>query len=189
MPDRHGAIYQPQPPNAGFSLLQWISTLAVGAILLTIAIPQWGHLADNNAILTAQSDMLAMLQMGRLKAVIERQRTTLCPTDDHIHCNGEYQAWHKGYMLFIDLDGDKARDPNESLIRVNSPIAPHIRLQSSKGRRLIRYQTDGSAWGSNVTLRFCSDPRPSLNRAIILYGGGRARLSKTLSNGKPVTCD
>lgn len=174
------------PP--GFSLLQLILTLAIGSILLTLAVPQWGRLTENNAIAAARSDLSAVLQLARLTAVTDQQTITLCPSSDQANCNNDYTAWHLGYILFADTDGDKSRDADEALIRVGSAGHPGVRIHSSKGRRAIRYRADGSAWGSNVTLRFCSNNHAALNRALILYGSGRLRLSDTLSNGKPVTC-
>ena len=164
-------------------------TLAVASVLLSLGIPQWSHLVENNLIAAERSQFSAVLQFARHTAVTQNRTVSLCPSVDATVCSGDYLAWHTGYIVFADDNGNKQRDTGDTVLRIVPPARAGMMIQSSKGRKALRYRMDGSAWGSNVTLRFCAVHNTRLNRAIIVHGSGRVRLSNTLSNGKPVACE
>lgn len=172
----------------GYSLLQLIITLAVASILLRIGIPHWGRLVENNLIIAERQQFFALLQFARQTAIMQNQTITLCPSQDSIQCSEDYASWHTGYMVFADTNGNKQRELTETRLHISDTARTGVLIQTSSGRRAIRYQMDGSAWGSNVTIRFCAQHHPVLNRTLIVHGSGRIRLSGTLSNDKPVTC-
>ncbi len=163
-------------------------TLAVASILLSIGIPHWGYLVENNLIIAERQQFYALLQFARQTAVMQRQTITLCPSQDMLQCSGHYQSWHTGYMVFVDTNGNKQREAQETRLRVSTAARAGVLIQTSSGRRAIRYRMDGSAWGSNVTIRFCAYNHPTLNRTLVVHGSGRVRLSDTLGNGKSVAC-
>ena len=171
-----------------FSLLQLLVTLAIAGVLFGIGMPHWGRMVENNRIAAERSQFAALLQFARHTAVTQRQTVSLCPSQDASTCSGDYLAWHRGYIVFTDDNGNKQRDMQDRVLRVGHPVQAGIVIQSSRGRKALRYRMDGSAWGSNVTLRFCAIHHVALNRAILVHGSGRVRLSDTLSNGAPVTC-
>lgn len=175
------------PRSRGFSLIELLVTLTVSTILLGIAVPAWRHLAESNRISAARMEMMSLLQLGRSSAIHRGQAVTLCPSSDGDRCSGDWRNWQSGIILFEDLDKDRQHDVGEAMIHVAAG-KPQIRIQSSSGRRSVRFGLDGSAWGSNLTLRFCTHDA-GLNRALILYGTGRTRAANTLSGGTPVTCD
>ena len=180
-------VTAPHPRSRGFSVVELMATLAVAIILISIGVPTWRSMVTSNAVTSARALLAGNMQLARETAVEQIRNLTLCPSSDLQHCSGDYLAWENGVILFIDQDADRHRDVDEPLIRVIQPM-PHVTIQSSSGRRSIRYAPDGSAWGSNLTLRFCTPDNTRHNRAIILYGSGRLRASNRLSNGDPITC-
>lgn len=172
---------------SGFSVIELMVTLAVAMLLISTAVPAWKNLVNSNAVISARTQLAGNIQLARETAVEQTQHLTLCPSADLQQCSGNYTAWETGIILFIDRDADRQRDAGEPLVRAMQGLT-HVTIQSSSGRRSIRFAPDGSAWGSNLTLRFCTPDDTSRNRAIILYGSGRMRYSQRLSNGNPVTC-
>ncbi len=172
----------------GFSLLQLIIVLAIVGILLGIGLPRWGYVVASNLITAERQQFATLLQFARHTAVMQNQVITICPSRDMTQCHQDYQAWHTGYIVFVDTNGNKQRDAQEERLRVVEAAHAGVLIQTSSGRRAIRYRMDGSAWGSNVTIRFCAPQHPVMNRTLIVHGSGRVRLSDTLSNGKPVIC-
>lgn len=172
----------------GLTLLELLTTLAVAIVLVGIAIPSWGYLTQGNALLSARNQMRTLLAQARLAAVTHNQPVTLCPSIDRVSCSNDHTTWHQGYLLFVDNDGDKQMDPGERLLRAANIAEQGILIHSSPGRRAIRYARDGSAWGSNVSIRFCVPSAPDRNKALVLYGTGRTRLSDRLGDGSRVHC-
>lgn len=175
------------PPSAhqrGITLIELTIALAVAAALLAMAAPSWRPLAEGSAIQAARSEMVAMLNYGRLTAARTHLPTRICPTLDDSNCSGDHTGWAEGYMLFLDDDNDGVHDPDERILRTARPQGKGFVIHSSPGRRILRFSNDGSAWGSNATLRFCSQAHPARNRGIVLYGTGRTRLTE----GESIRC-
>ncbi len=172
----------------GLTLVELLTTLTVTLVLLGIGIPGWAYVTQGSAVTAARNQMRTVLGMARLAAVKNDSFVTVCPSSDMASCNNDHTSWHDGYLLFLDVAGNRQVDSGDTLLRTFDVGAPGLTIHSSSGRRALRFARDGSAWGSNVTLRFCSDSHPARNKAIMLYGTGRARLSDTLGNGSQVSC-
>ena len=173
----------------GLTLVELIATLAVALILLGVGIPAWAHLTQSNAIIAARNQMQSTLMHARLRAVQLNRHVTVCPSKDKSSCISDHTAWGEGYITFIDSDADRHRDKGERLLRISHAAHSGIRIHSSRGRKSIRFGSDGNAWGSNLTLRFCSTRDVKYNRTSLVYGTGRSRLSRTMSDGSAVSCE
>ncbi|RMG33165.1 MAG: prepilin-type N-terminal cleavage/methylation domain-containing protein [Gammaproteobacteria bacterium] len=174
------------PRSRGISLIELLTVLVVSSILVSVAIPAWQGVTARNRIGAARMEMISLIQFARSSAIHRGKAVTLCPSTDGVRCSGDWRNWQAGTLLFEDRDRDRQHDPDEAMIRIGQGHSEII-IQSSHGRRSIRFGPDGSAWGSNLTLRFCSTD-PQLNRALILYGSGRTRTSDTSSSGAPIRC-
>lgn len=171
----------------GVTLLELITTLAVAATVLAIVVPGWTAFTQRSQVSTAANQLLTHLRYARNEAVTARRMITLCPSDDATSCSGDAFGWQRGYIVFTDRDGDRKRTADEELLRVQGEHAPALRLQTSKGRPAVRFRPDGAAWSTNATFRICLGD-PEVNRAVVLYGSGRARVDRRLPGNLPVTC-
>lgn len=173
----------------GLTLVELVVTLAIVLVVLGIGIPAWANLVQSNAITDARNQMQGTLMHARMRAVQLNRHVTVCPSRDGKSCKPDHTAWHEGYISYVDVNGNRQRDAGEELIRVTKPTLSGIKIHSSVGRKSIRFGSGGNAWGSNLSLRFCSNSNPKNNKALLVYGTGRARLSNTLSDGSEVTCE
>lgn len=161
---------------AGLTLLELVNSLAIGAILLSVAVPGYQLLISRNLISDARNRFLAHLQFARHTAIMRNERVALCPSPDAQQCLYDHKKWHSGYMVFLDLDQNRRRDNQEPVLRYQKAYPEGISIQSSsRFRQSINYRPDGTAWGSNTTLLFCDNNNQTLNRKIALLGTGRAR--------------
>ena len=180
-------VTTPHTHLRGFSLVELLTTLAVALLLATTAVPAWQELTARNNIAAARTQLATALALARSAAIESLHHVTVCPSSDKRTCSGDYRSWHSGILLFRDDNADRQHDPDEPILRIIDP-QPGVRIESSSGRRSIRYSPQGYAWGSNLTLRFCTSGSNEYNRAIILHGSGRARAAERLPDGSPVTC-
>ena len=182
-------VARPRPRALrGITLIELITTLAVTGVSLAILIPGWQGLTERSHVGTAANQLLHQLRFARSAAVTRRAAVSLCPSDDGIGCSGDPAGWQRGYLIFLDADSDRARSPGEPLLRSQGGLAPGLRLHSTAGRPAVRFLADGAAWGTNTTFSVCLGDDPAVNRAVVLYGSGRARVDRRTPRGRPVTC-
>lgn len=172
----------------GLTLIEMLVTLSIAGLLLGAAVPGFGRLMAD-ARLSAEADALVRhLNLARTTAVDGGTPTVLCPSVDGLSCTSE-PLWHQGYLLFVDRDGDRVRDLDEPVLRhrPGASDAP-ISVTSSSARRLVRFDVDGSAGGTNLTITLCDRSAQVAPRAVIVSNVGRPRVSTKASDGSALTC-
>ena len=75
-------------------------------------------------------------------------------------------------------------------VTCSSPsISGHVaRIRVARRLGLGGFRADGAAWSTNTTFSVCADADASANRAVILYGTGRARTDRKLPGDGAITC-
>ena len=178
------------PPRLvrGLTLIELVTTLAVAGISLAILVPSWAGLSNRSQISSTANQLLTHLRYARNEAVNRYMHISLCPSDDGATCSRDPGGWQRGYIVFVDKDGDRNRTGSETILRIQGAQRPPLRLHSTAGRPAIRFRPDGAAWSTNTTFSICLGDDSGMNRAIVLYGTGRARVDKRQPGNRPVTC-
>lgn len=156
-----------------FTLIELIAAIALLAILTGLAVPAFTDLAQKQRLDATANELVAHLNLARLHAVTRREVTLMCPSSDGIGCN-DRNRWENGWIVFRDPDRNRRIDAESDLLRVGNPMKGI--LIDSAGRFRVRYQPDGSAGGSNLTLKICDRVRPERARAVIVSNPGRPRV-------------
>ncbi len=157
---------------AGFSLIESLTVLAVGSLLLGAAISGFAGVTDRNRISAEHNRLTATFNLARTLAVTRRQRTVVCPSVDGRICRRD-AIWEAGWIVFADADADRQLDPSENALR-HETASVDLRIRGSVARGLVVFLPNGSARGSNQTLRLCdSDGAPLAG--LVLNNGGRSR--------------
>ena len=172
----------------GLTLVELVTTLAVAGVSLAVVLPGWSAFAGRSQITSTANQLLTHLRYARNEAVTRQKKVSLCPSDDGESCSGDPRGWQRGYIVFIDNDGNRRLDPNEEMLRVQAAQQRELRLFSTAGRPAVTFSADGGAWGSNTTFSVCLDNSGDANRAVVLYGSGRARVDKKTADNRPVSC-
>ncbi len=183
-------IRRPNPRSgAGLTLIEALATLASVSVTLAIAVPSYQHLALSGRVASAAHSIYSHLNLARSEAVSRAERVIMCPSRDYAGCDPS-QDWNHGWILFVDSNRDRERQTDEPLVRVAHQIPEDVRIQTTSGKRVaITYQPDGTVTGdSNTHFRLCVDSVPERNRAVIVNGVGRPRISKRDPNNGRVKC-
>lgn len=91
----------------GFTLIELLVTLAVAAIVLSVAVPSFQSQILNNRSVSLGEDMASAINLARSEAVKRATRVAICASKSGTDCDGE---WTDGFIVFID-SATKDTDP------------------------------------------------------------------------------
>jgi len=168
----------------GFNLVETMTAMAVVAIAATLALPSFEGTLRRTRTATALHRITSSLALARNTALMRRGPVSVCPSQDGRHCRKD-GMWEEGWIVFPDPDktGEPASDAD--VIRIEDPISHNLILRATPGRHRARFQANGQAVGSTLTLSLClrDDLRP-LGR-VILNNWGRVRVVRDPGQTQP----
>lgn len=172
--------------SAGFTLTEVMMTLAIAAIVLSIGVPSFQTMFQNNRKSTSINDMRTALALARSTAITRRTRTTVCKSSDNVRCaDPDDGDWTLGWIVFVDpnnagtrdLAVDDGVDEDEELLRVHSALSGSASF-SGNGTvaNRVSFSPQGlftNGFGGTLTY---DDPRgPEYGGRLIISSGGQVR--------------
>jgi type IV fimbrial biogenesis protein FimT len=174
---------------AGFTLVELMITLAVAAIVLTLAIPSFTSMINTNRLAAMSNDIAGSMQLGRMESVRLGVRVVACPSTDGSTCSVANPM--AGWILFTDADNNGTPAAGDVLryLTVKPPVqfwaSPSV---ATTGRVIFR--PDGFAYDNTGTLltaafRAClPTTQPAENaRDVQLVSGSRVSIAPVNAAG------
>ena len=109
--------------SIGFTLIELLFTIAVAAILLSLAAPSMQSNYIRSSVRGYQQEINSALNYARGEALARSEIISMCPSADATNCDTVSENWTNGWLIFID-DGAGSNYANgtlendETLIRV-----------------------------------------------------------------------
>ncbi len=160
---------QPTTRARGFTLIELMVTIAIAAILITLAAPSFKGIIQSNAISSNVNMFMADLRYARSEAVRRGGTVVMCRSDAPEAANPTCgsgsgpggNGWVSGWIIFYDENGNGAKAAAEPLLRVQAPVSA------------VDSIVEGGT-GSSTKFRFTGTGRLlNLNSATSLqFGGG-----------------
>lgn len=156
----------------GFTLIELLVTLAVAAIIATIAVPGFGELMRSNRAVTDVNKLVTALSYARSEAVRRGERVTLCPSTDGSSCIAGTD-WAGGWIAFSDANasGAPAGDGSD-LLRVWNELAVGADLS---GPATLGFEGQGTATAADQ-FTYTMDGQPT--RLACVNAVGRTQVRK-----------
>lgn len=164
----------------GFTLVELLVTLAIGAILLVIAIPGYAFFINASRLTAVTNDLVSALHLARSEAIKRGMRVTVCKTSNATAATPACDtaaSWQQGWLVFADGGTRGVIDSGDALLWTQDSAHPAVSITSYNYGQYISYLPSGRSQGSNRlpngTIRIClADAR----RDIIINSTGRPRL-------------
>ncbi|HEO8482048.1 MULTISPECIES: GspH/FimT family pseudopilin [Stenotrophomonas] len=160
----------------GFTLVELMVTVAVLAILSTIAYPSFQSTIRSNRVATTTNELIASLALARSEAIKNTHGGAVCASTAGKECDGS--SWTDGWMVWEDRNGNGSLDSGENVLRY-SEGRPTMKSATEtltigfdgRGRNRANAEVD-------VTLRpeKCGDQ--PLQRTLRISPTGQVRLLK-----------
>lgn len=163
--------------SSGFTLLELIVTLAIGAITVSIGVPSFASFTQNNRISAQSNEFIASLNLTRSEAIKRSMPVKICRSADGASCGDDTINWHDGWMIFTDNDGTvNVRDGTDTLIRVHGPLnTPNTTLDwNGTTAASVVFDANGATTDLGSFL-LCDKRGKESGRAIVVAINGRVR--------------
>lgn len=104
----------------GFTLVELMVTLAVAAILMTVAIPSFQNTIRMNRLSTQTSHIMTALNIARSEAIRRGVSVSVCSSLNSTACRSAATAgnWSGGWIVFSDINGDGDVDVDDGVLKV-----------------------------------------------------------------------
>lgn len=162
----------------GFTLIELLVTLAIAAILLAVAIPNYQTFVLNNRMSSQSNELLGALQLARSEAVKRNVRVSVCKGAGGACVTSG--TWGQGWMVFIDEGTVGDRDGTDEAIQVYPALAGTSALAATANvNDFISYLPSGVsslAVGTTATFTLCPGVAGMNGRNIQLVASGRASI-------------
>ncbi|GAB3357389.1 GspH/FimT family pseudopilin [Lysobacter tyrosinilyticus] len=157
----------------GFTLLEALVAMAIATILLAVAVPAWSQAKAAAGAAAVRADLASNLLDAVRHSAITGSEVVLCPSGAN-GCAGSTN-WDDGWMVFADLNGNRAPDPNETRLAHRGSLPDQIHLRTTTGRTRLVFQPNGGNAGSNVTFTLCDSRGPKFATTLVLSNAGQMR--------------
>lgn len=154
------AAWSPSERHHGVTLIELMVGIALLAILLAIAAPNFQGMTASSRLTSASNELLGTLQQARAQAIRTGARVTVCKSADGAQCdNAAGVGWDRGWILFQDT----TRDSFDAQVDDGEAILSHTTAIPA-----------GTTIGGNAAVvnyvSFAADGRPRLMGGAVQAG-------------------
>lgn len=136
----------------GFTLIELLVAISVLVIVMTIAIPSFQSVIQNNYASTLNNDLVNTLYFARSEAIQQGSNVSICPAQDQnlTSCGSN---WNNGWLVFIDPTNAGSLVSGTTLLRTHALPGQNANITTSPSTSAITYNSSGfaAANATNVT--------------------------------------
>ncbi len=180
----------------GFTLIELMIALAMAAILLMVAVPNFRETVKRNAIESMVTRLKSALTQAKTEAIARGHTVAICGSANGSACSGS-SDWSSGWIIFVDdgsgggTAGDGARHADETLVSYqNIDDQSDIKAKDTGGTiTSLSFNGRGYLGSDNAsTLVVCGpDADVAYARGIVLLISGRAAHSRDSAGDSDTT--
>ena len=167
---RHGSSSRQRgrSRSAGFTIVELMVTVAVLAVLLALAVPNFNDASLSARLSSFANSLVASAQVARSEAIKRNSTIRLCASSDGATCDGA--DWEEGWIVLTQDD---------AVLQVQQALPDEFRVIEAGGTDELSFL--GTVVGTTpAILTVCrSTPVGSEERVVTISGTGSAYVSMT----------
>ena len=166
----------------GFSLIELLVTLFLAVLMLGLAVPAYHDWVAGSELMNEARHLASSMTRARAEAINSGFRVNLCPTAGGRQC-APTGTWERGWILFIDSNGDGLVNAGERVLWTEEAAAPGISMAANAPlNHYVSYTSLGHARLRSGALQmgtFTVCRRGRLAVDVVLAHSGRVRIART----------
>jgi len=167
--------------QGGFSAIELMITVAIAAILLTVAVPSFRDALARTRVSGTADELQSALALARAEALKLKLPVTLCARASDTAC-ATGTSWANGFLLFQDPNGNGVPESTELMLRARTFNLPDITVRSDtasvsmlgNGRIAGGVARTFEILGPDCTIGTGSGPEVGKRRQLTIAASGRA---------------
>jgi type IV fimbrial biogenesis protein FimT len=128
--------------SSGFTLIEFITVMAIVGILMAIAVPSFKYTTTANRIAAEVNGLVGDLQYARAEAIKEGQTVIACASANGTSCSGA-DTWQTGWIVCSDPANDGACDFTP--LRVQAAFTSTDTFLASGATSVLTFNREGFA--------------------------------------------
>ncbi len=165
-------------PAAGFSIIELMVILLIAGILLAIGVPSFRGMIQSHRLVTATSALSMAVNLTRSEAIHRGVRVDMVPA-------GDGSKWTKGWIIFIDENGDQRPNADEFIIYSHGELHSDVRITPSFTDSKVQY----IAYNGTGRTRTNASSQTSQSGNWLLEAGSQSRKVVINFLGRARVCD
>lgn len=168
----------------GFTLLELLVTLAVGSILIAMAVPNFRDVMLNSQRTASVNDLVAAMTMARIEAQKQGRQVIVCPLDTTSACTPATANWNNGWLVYVNRDATSPPvfDANDVVVKRFPRKTAPVTARGNQNYFAFRVSP-----GQNVagTVTFCDSRGAGKGRAVVVGLSGKIRTATEIASCTP----
>ena len=116
--------------NRGFTLLELMITLLIAGIILSIGVPSFRGVMQNQRMTSATNELVMSLNLAKSEAIKRVVYVSVCKSSNGVTCGDAATSWRDGWIVFANATVANlgVRDFGDELIRVYPSLRSEFAL-------------------------------------------------------------